>query len=207
MKTEYSLEELEGFDRTWTDNFARRKGWEEHYLVDPVDALTQFFSHIPGKRMLDVGCGWGRYVHRFIEQDLDYTGLDHSCEMLAVAKANNPGVRFTQGTFRQIPFPDDHFDGLWSCCSLSAVPKKHIVSVLAEHHRVIKVGGVMTIILPSLHYSDEDMYEDDDGGPSTFQAHYVHNEFVDYINQTEFTIVDTEDWYFSQGSMSVLLRK
>lgn len=206
MKTEYSLDDLERFDREWTDQFATDCGWEEHVLQDPVDDLDLFFTHIPGASMLDVGCGWGRYVHRFFDRDLSYQGIDHSIEMLRVAREKNPDATFLQGTFRALPFTNDHFDGLWNCCSLSAVPKKHLVTVLEEQLRVLRPSGVMMIVMPSLLYSDEEMYEDDDGNPEIYQSHYYLDEFLEYVTNAGFEIIEA-DYRQWNGSMYVLVKK
>lgn len=207
MTSVYSLDEIEAFGRSWTDQFAKDREWENHSLQDPVNALEVFFKHIPGAKMLDVGCGWARYVSRFIDQGLDYQGLDHSSEMLKVAQADNPGLTFVQGSFRDLPYCDDHFDGLWSCCTLSGVPKAHIGSALAEHKRVLKSNGVLMIVLPSFQYSDESLYTDDDEKPTIYQAHYLYREFLAHIEHAGLTVVHSEDCDFSMGSMSFLARK
>jgi ubiquinone/menaquinone biosynthesis C-methylase UbiE len=206
MTTEYSLDEIERFDREWTDRFAKDCGWEAHVLKDPVDDLNVFFGNLTGSHILDVGCGWGRYVYRFLNQGLVYQGIDHSSEMLKVANDVNPEASFLEGSFRSLPFPTDHFDGLWSCCSLAAVPKVHLVAILQEYLRVLKPGGVMMLVMPFLQYSDEEMYTDDDGKPSIYQAHYYLDEFVEYVTRSGFEILESA-YRFTSGSMFVLVRK
>ena len=207
MADNYSFDEIEAIGRSWTDQFAKDRAWEHYALQDPVDALEIFLSHIPGTRMADIGCGWARYASRFAERELEYLGLDHSSEMLKVARTDNPDLAFVQGSFRNLPFQDDQFDGLWSCCTLSGVPKRHISTVLAEHIRVLKPGGVFMIVLPSFQYSDEDLYTDDDGKPTIYQAHYLYREFLAQIEQSGMTVVHSEDFTVSPGSMSFLARK
>lgn len=204
--TEYTLDEIERFDREWTDRFAQDCGWEAHALQDPVDDLNLFFNHIPGNNMLDVGCGWGRYVFRFFDQGLVYQGIDHSVEMLKVARETNPEADFIEGSFRTMSFPSDHFDGLWSCCSLAAVPKVHLVDILKEHYRVLKPGGVMMVVMPFLQYSDEQMYTDDDGNPEIYQAHYHLDEFEEYVRNAGFDVVES-DYRWTNGSFFVLVKK
>src|SRR5579863_8703191 len=50
-----------------------------------------------GADLLDVACGTGRHLS-YLRKDYDCTGVDNSNQMLAVAKRNNPGVPFTQGS-------------------------------------------------------------------------------------------------------------
>ena len=204
--TEYTLDEIERFDREWTDKFAQDCGWEAHVLNDPVDDLRLFFDHIPGTNMLDVGCGWGRYIFRFFDQGLIYQGIDHSVEMLKVAKKTNPGATLLNGSFRSMPFPTNHFDGVWSCCSLAAVPKVHLVSILEEHYRILKLGGVMMVVMPLAECNDEQMYTDDDGNPEIYQAHYHLGEFEEHVRNAGFDIVKS-DYRWANGSFFVLVKK
>lgn len=199
---EYSLEQIEAIDREWTNNFAAKSGWDEHYLEDPVNDLAIFFEHTPGPRILDVGCGWGRYIWRFLDQGLDYHGLDQSSEMLRVAKTSNPDSRFIESSFRKIPFPNEHFDGLWSCCALSGIPKKYLVEILREHLRVLRRGGFTIFIMP-INDVHEKMYTDDDGKPELYQAYYSLREFGDYVTSAGFSIVSAGHRW-NQGSFSVL---
>lgn len=206
MTTEYSLEEIECFDRKWTDRFAKNCGWEAHELSDPVDDLNLFFGHLSGEKMLDAGCGWGRYVFRFLNQGLDYEGIDHSAEMLNVARSTNPEASFTLGTFSALPYKKETFDGVWSCCALAAIPKTHLVAILQEHVRVLKCGGVMMIVMPLAQYSEEMMYKDVDGNPEIYQAHYHLNEFEEYVRQAGLTILES-DHRWTSGSFFILVQK
>lgn len=206
MTAEYTLDEIERFDRQWTDQFAVRCGWKEHFLTDPVDDLYLFFDHIPNSKMLDVGCGWGRYIFRFFDQGLAYQGIDHSVEMLKVARKDNPEASFHEGSFRVLPFPTDHFDGIWSCCSLSAVPRAHLVEVLQEHLRVLKPGGVMYIVMPAPPESQEMLYRDDNGNPEIYQAHYHLDEFEEHVKKSGLRIIES-DYRPTKGSFFVLAQK
>lgn len=206
MTIKYSLDEIQRFDCAWTDNFAKERGWENHDLTDPVDDLELFFNYIPGINMLDVGCGWGRYVFRFAGHGLNYRGIDHSVEMLKVARSNNPEADFIQGSFRSLPFPNKQFDGLWSCCSLSAIPKKHVVEVLHEHLRVLRPGGVIHIVMPAPPESTEMLYTDSAGRPEIYQAHYHLFEFEVHVANAGFRIIES-DYRLENGSFYVLAQK
>lgn len=206
MTIEYSLDEIERFDRTWTNAFAKRQGWQDCKLKDPADDLELFFSHLSGNKVLDIGCGWGRYVYRFLDHSLSYHGIDHSDEMLKIAKANNQGVEFLLGSFRSLPFANNTFDGLWCCCTLGAIPKKHLCEVLQEHQRVLKPGGIVHFIMPSPPESDEVLYTDDAGHPEIYQAHYHLCEFEDYVKRASLDLV-TADERVLNGSFYVLAEK
>jgi ubiquinone/menaquinone biosynthesis C-methylase UbiE len=49
-----------------------------------------------GRRLLDVGCGTGEHL-KFLHNEFEVEGLDVSEEMLDIARAKLPGVRFHKG--------------------------------------------------------------------------------------------------------------
>lgn len=48
--------------------------------------------------LIEIGCGTGNLASHFAKNGFEYTGLDISAEMLAIAKKNNPGCTFIQST-------------------------------------------------------------------------------------------------------------
>lgn len=206
MSIEYTLAQVEEIDRKYSNEFAKTRGWNYHYLEEPIDDLCEFFLALTGRKILDSGCGWGRYVYRFLEQGLEYHGIDHSAEMLAVAMVDNPGVRFTEVSFISLPFLDEHFDGIWSCCSLGEIPKAHVVNVLQEHYRVLIQGGVMSIVIPFLGISNEEMYTKENGDPSIYQSHYLLDEFLWYVEKAGFEILKS-GYRLQSGSLYVVAKR
>lgn len=207
MTKDWSLEEVNDIDLEWTNEFAARRGWKEYDLEDPEEALELFFSEMNGTKMLDSGSGWGRYVHRFLENFLDYVGLDYSEEMVRAAQEANPEASFTLGSFLEIPFPSDCFDGIWSCCAFSGLPKKYLLEALREHRRVLKTGGIMLCVMPSNGYSGEEMLTDLIGDPTLYQASYIPREISKYFVDAGFSVEKVVDRKWSMGAMHILARK
>lgn len=57
------------------------------------------------RSVLEIGCGTGNLAGRFSKNGFDYTGMDISDEMLALAKNNNSGCKFLQGAMQQFILP------------------------------------------------------------------------------------------------------
>ena len=55
--------------------------------------------------VVEIGCGAGNLAGRFIKDGLNYTGLDISAEMLAIAKKNNPACTFFQSNMQHFILP------------------------------------------------------------------------------------------------------
>ena len=76
-------------------SFDRAASDEEHFpsTIDPriyhVKLIRQHLGNLAGKRVLDVGCGKGRFARVFHEQEprAELWGLDISEEMLLVGSA------------------------------------------------------------------------------------------------------------------------
>lgn len=207
MQDRALLEECEALERTWTNEFVRAHGWLERHLEDPIENIRLFAERIPGHSMLDAGCGWGRYAWRFAEHGLDYTGVDHATEAVAYARLSCPNLRFDVGTTRAMPYQSNQFDGVWSCCALSSVPKSFMVAILQEHRRVLKPGGIMltTMALPPFGFGEESMCTSHDGKTKLYQAFYELDEFCDHQKKAGFEIIQCEH-DFESGSQHVLAR-
>lgn len=186
------------------DAYAASGDWRHAYLEEPVGYLEEFFNFLTGPRVLDVGCGWARYAYRFADQDLDYTGIDHSAGLIKIARETCPGQRFEVMSYREMSFPDDSFDGLWCCCVFNAEPKHNMQKVLAGLKRILIPDGTMTVIMPAGDGSYEELMGVDEGRPF-YLASYEFDEFAELLETTGFTILDSHisPW---QGAMSFLLR-
>jgi ubiquinone/menaquinone biosynthesis C-methylase UbiE len=122
---------------------------EEHFpaTIDPriyhVKLIREHLGSLAGKRVLDVGCGKGRFARIFQEQEptAEIWGLDISDEMLRFVPE---GIRTRQGSMTELPFEDAFFDGAYATESL-----EHAVEIdkaVAEICRVVKPGGRIGII-------------------------------------------------------------
>lgn len=122
---------------------------EEHFpsTIDPqiqhVQVLLKFFGRLADKRVLDVGCGKGRFARVLQAQKpgSEIFGLDISEEMLRFVPA---GIHISAGSMTEIPFAASAFDGIYATESL-----EHAVEIeraVDEMCRVLKPGGKLAII-------------------------------------------------------------
>lgn len=153
--------------------------------------IERYESHLPGKKILDIGCGSGRDAAIFIADGLEYVGVDASEEMVRLAKEQVPAVAFKKMDFYKLDFPDDTFDGFWATASLFHVPKQEIELVLLEAKRIIRPDGIGFIALKEkTDISEGLIYEERYGGIERFCAFYEKEEFKQKLLESGFKILE-----------------
>ncbi len=120
--------------------------WAAHYDAEdnPLIRVEEPVVHrildslAPGDA-LDAACGTGRHTRYLHAQGHRVIGVDSSPDMLARARAGNPGVEFLAGDLHALPVPDEGVDLVVCALALPHVPA--LSPVLAEFARVLRPGG------------------------------------------------------------------
>jgi 2-polyprenyl-6-hydroxyphenyl methylase/3-demethylubiquinone-9 3-methyltransferase len=95
-----------------------------------------------GRRVLDLGCGKGRFARRLAEAGAIVVGIDLSAAMLAEADA--AGFGRVRGSARRLPFGVAAFDAV-----VAVEVFEHLAAidaVLGEVRRVLRPGGIVAIV-------------------------------------------------------------
>jgi len=127
----------------------RQEIWPElAFLVE--DYLTE------GEKVLDLGCGNGRWFKLFQKKKIDYVGVDFSEELIKVAKRNYPQAKFQTADILKLPFPDNCFDKIYSIAVLHHIPSEELrLKSLKEAKRVLKPGGILILTTWKFHDKKE----------------------------------------------------
>jgi ubiquinone/menaquinone biosynthesis C-methylase UbiE len=99
-----------------------------------------------GGNLLDIGCGTGLFVEKYIQNGGQGTGLDISEKMVAKARHRCPDCEFIVGTGEKLPFENSSFDAVSSVLAFSYV--KDPVAMLAEVYRVLEPQGSVALCTP-----------------------------------------------------------
>lgn len=120
---------------------------DEIFTATELDFLLS--KVVSGEKVLDMGCGTGRFTVPLAEAGADVTGFDLSSGMLEVAAAKlaDRGLNATtqQGDMADLPFPDNTFDTVTSMLALMHIPLADRPKVFREVSRVLKPGGRMLL--------------------------------------------------------------
>ena len=99
-----------------------------------------------GDTVLDVACGTGvvaREALPLVGQEGSVTGLDLNPEMLTIATAQAPAVRWENGPAEALPFPDNSFDRV--LCQFGLMFFADKAAALREMARVLQPGGSLAV--------------------------------------------------------------
>ena len=96
---------------------------------------------LTGRRVLDVGCGTGRFAAALSERARVW-GVDESPQMLEVARSRAPEVRFKEASAYALPFKEGWFERatMWLVVHLLDRPRAYI-----EIRRVLDPNGRIAV--------------------------------------------------------------
>jgi ubiquinone/menaquinone biosynthesis C-methylase UbiE len=95
------------------------------------------------KRLLDVGCGAGKFCLMASEAGFNVSGFDASENLIEIARERMPGADFKTGDMEELPYPDSTFDAVTGINSFQFAD--NIPKALKEAGRVAKKGGSVII--------------------------------------------------------------
>lgn len=122
---------------------------------DVIYAEFDRLGYAEGDKLLDYGCGFGRFYEYFRDKKQDYFGMDISQAMIDETVKRYPElkdkVQVSEG--EHLPYQDESFDkiicqGVFDACYQN--------QALSEMLRVAKLGGCLYITGKNNNYFDDD---------------------------------------------------
>ncbi len=119
------------------------------YEVNPLPGVAQHLRTLAhaagGGRVLEVGCGTGRWLAELQPLAGQVFGLDLSRGMLRRAQERGlPQVALAQGQGGELPFASGSLAMLYSVNALHHFPRPQ--AYIAEARRLLRPGGVLSVI-------------------------------------------------------------
>ena len=107
-----------------------------------LELISGILDKLPKGKILDAGCGTGKFLEIATKKGFDCTGCDFSKGMLNKAKEIVPNVLFYQTSIDDLSmFDDNSFDYVFCLGVLPYIPEEQENKIYQELRRVIKKGG------------------------------------------------------------------
>lgn len=90
---------------------------------------------------LDLGCGAGVPVTRWLAERLAVTGVDLSAAQLALAARHVPGARWIKADMTAVSFPTSGFEAVVALYSIIHVPRAEQGRLVGRIHAWLRPGG------------------------------------------------------------------
>lgn len=120
----------------------------------PGDDLSFLEDLLPlaGLDVLDVGCGDGLLVRRLARLGARAIGLEVSTGHVDAARAQDASgsAEYVVGVGEALPLADASLDLVIFMKSLHHVPGKHMAGALGEARRVLRAGGAVYVLEPTI---------------------------------------------------------
>jgi len=135
---------------------AATNGLMYKHLIGRLDRYP--IPHLPlpagaGRRLLDIGCSWGRWTVAASQAGYEAIGIDPSLGAVLAARraAAQMGVssRYLVGDARHLPFAAGSFDAAYSYSVIQHFSRADAGRSVAEIGRVLRAGGVAKVQMPT----------------------------------------------------------
>ncbi|WP_280331442.1 class I SAM-dependent methyltransferase [Nocardia wallacei] len=121
--------------------------FDDALAASPFDRamLGVFAERVGTGAVADLGCGPGRITTHLAALGLDVFGIDLSPEMIRLARAARPDLRYVVGSMENLAVPDAALAGIVAWYSVIHTPPVRVPVIVAEFHRVLASGGQLIL--------------------------------------------------------------
>ena len=153
--------------------------------VNFKEVQDKFLEVLPGKKILDFGCGSGRDTKYFLDNGYDVIAIDGSIELCKKA-SEYTGIEVKHMLFQELN-DKDTYDGIWACSSILHLNKEELKPVLLKMVEALKKQG---IIYTSFKYGD---FEGERNG--RYFSNFTIESFKEYVQ--DISTIQIEEYWLS----------
>jgi ubiquinone/menaquinone biosynthesis C-methylase UbiE/uncharacterized protein YbaR (Trm112 family) len=135
---------------------AATNGLMYRHLIGTLDRYPVPDIPLPtgeGRRLLDVGCSWGRWTLAAARRGFNAVGIDPSLGAVMaarrVARQLGADTHYVVGDARHLPFADARFDCVYSYSVLQHLSRDDASRAIGEIGRVLTRGGIAKVQMPT----------------------------------------------------------
>jgi SAM-dependent methyltransferase len=167
-----------------------------------IDRLEKpFLRYLPHSgRILEAGCGMGRYILALRTRGYEAEGVEWSAETVQAVRSFYPDLPISVGDIAHLEVQDGYYSGY---ISLGTVEHRQEgpEPFLQEAYRVLQPGGIALISVPYFHSlrllkARLGLYQEQPDGLDFYQYAFTKMEFASFLQAAGFKIID----WFPYGS-------
>jgi len=141
---------MRNIKQTW--NKIYQSGSMDYLFEEDILNIIKIFKKNNLKRILDLGCGSGKYIELLSREGFEIYGIDISEEAIKIAKAmlrkENLNAELVIGLIHEkLPYNDNFFDGIISIKSFYHGTLSEIRYGISELERILKPDGLIYLTL------------------------------------------------------------
>lgn len=125
----------------WIASLGRNGDFSRQFVLDRP--MLQRIDRRRPKKVLDVGCGEGRFCRMLRGRGIETVGVDPVKTLIDYARSLDADGKYQPGDAEALDFPDASFD--MAVAYLTLLDIDNIDSAVAEIVRVVKPGGFLLI--------------------------------------------------------------
>jgi 2-polyprenyl-3-methyl-5-hydroxy-6-metoxy-1,4-benzoquinol methylase len=115
-----------------------------HIFAHPI--FTDFNASLPGKQILDLGCGPGLMSKYYSDHGYEVTGLDFSANMIAAAAKQCPACHFLTKNVLDLDSTDGKFDGIVSLHLIQFLERDQIIEMFRKVSAALNNDGRFMLV-------------------------------------------------------------
>lgn len=158
-------------------------------------SLIKQYGH---RQVLEIGSGTGHLAQRFEQAGVEYTGLDYSAAMIAIAQSKYPHLNFIQGDMRDFQLPRPVESMIVTARTLSyLISNADVHTAFKSMNNNLKSGGLLCFdfidanrFIPAIDPKQAVVHE------AHYQNEHYRRESFWSINLQEAWTFDWESHYY-----------
>jgi SAM-dependent methyltransferase len=177
-----------GYDRI-AERYLASKDPEDPATLAALEELAGILA--PGAPVLDLGCGAGVPVTRWLARRFAVTGVDVSARQLDLARQHVPSAKFVRADMTEVSFEPESFDAVVAFHSIIHVPRAEHPTLLGKIQRWLRPGGIFSATWALGAWEGED--EDWEGwGASMRWSHYDGETSLTLLRDADLEVESAE---------------
>lgn len=121
--------------------------WDVEYR-SRLSMVKKFLGPFKGQKILDAGCGDGRFCYEMQKEPVEMVGVDVSEKMIKFARAFNPGSKFYVADIANWK-PPNEFDQAVAIEVLEHIPPHRLDKALFNISTALRENGKLIVTVPS----------------------------------------------------------